>query len=116
MSEPGLLGADETWKILGRRWTIAILQTLASADVLRFTELKKSLRGVSGTMLSERLLELENEDLLTKKVYGSVPPRVEYRLTASAIELVLVLREVCTWQARWMLKTGVYEILNQPAR
>ena len=94
MSEPGLLGAAETWKILGRRWTIAILQTLASADVLRFTELKKSLRGVSGTMLSERLLELENEGLLTKKVYGSVLPRVEYRLTASAIELVLVLREV----------------------
>jgi len=94
MSEPELLGAAETWKILGRRWTIAILQTLASADVLRFTELKKSLRGVSGTMLSERLLELENEGLLTKKVYGSVLPRVEYRLTASAIELVLVLREV----------------------
>jgi DNA-binding HxlR family transcriptional regulator len=67
-------------------------------------------------MLSERLLELENEGLLTKKVYGSVPPKVEYRLTASARELVLILTEVCTWHARWMLKTGIYEILNQPAR
>ncbi|MGI0037916.1 MAG: winged helix-turn-helix transcriptional regulator [Nitrososphaera sp.] len=116
MSEPELLGAAETWKILGRRWTLAILQTLASADVLRFTELKKTLKGVSGTMLSERLLELENEGLITKKVYGSVPPKVEYRLTGSARELVLIMRQVCTWHARRMPETGKYEILSQPAR
>lgn len=116
MSEPDLLDAAQTWKILGRRWTLAILQTLASAGVLRFTELKKYLDGVSGTMLSERLLELEREGLLTKKVYGSVPPRVEYRLTASAGELVIIMRDVCAWHARWMPSTGMYEILKQPAR
>jgi DNA-binding HxlR family transcriptional regulator len=116
MSEPDLLGAAETWRILGRRWTLAILQTLASAGVLRFTELKKYLDGVSGIVLSERLLELEREGLLTKKVYGRVPPRVEYRLTASARELVLIMRDVSAWHARWMPKTGLYEILNLPAR
>lgn len=116
MSEPDLLGAAGTWRILGRRWTLAILQTLASAGVLRFTELKKYLDGVSGTVLSERLLELEREGLLTKKVYGTVPPRVEYRLTASARELVLIMKDVCAWHARWMPKTDLYEILNLPAR
>lgn len=116
MSEPGLSGAAETWRILGRRWSLSILHTLAFAGVLRFTELKKLVDGVSGTMLSERLLELQREGLLTRKVYGSVPPRVEYRLTASARELVLILRDVYAWQARWTPKTGMYEILNRPAR
>ena len=67
-------------------------------------------------MLSERLLELEREGLLTKKVYGSVPPKAEYRLTASARELVVIMSDVCAWHARWTPKTGLYEILNQPAR
>ena len=68
----------EIWKILGRRWTLEILQNLSAAEALRYSELKRLLPGISGTVLSERLLELEAGGLLTKKVYSSVPPKVEY--------------------------------------
>ena len=56
---------------------------------------------ISGTMLAERLLEMERERLVTKKIYGAVPPKVEYRLTASARELEAMLKELGKWHVRW---------------
>jgi DNA-binding HxlR family transcriptional regulator len=116
MSDQGLLAASDLWKILGRRWTLAILHNLASADAMRFTELKKAVSGISGTMLSERLLELEAQGLLSRKIYESVPPRVEYRLTASACELVELMGQICRWYARWTSRNHVYEVLSHPTR
>jgi DNA-binding HxlR family transcriptional regulator len=69
-------------------------------DFIRFGELKKSFSG-SSTMLSERLQELEREGLVAKKVHGSVPPKVEYSLTASARELDAIVKELGGWYARW---------------
>ena len=116
MSDQDHLAASELWKILGRRWAFAILHNLATADTMRFTELKKAVAGISGTMLSERLLELEAKGLLTKKIYGSVPPKVEYRLTVSALELVNLMAQICHWHARWTLRGNAYEFPSQPAR
>lgn len=87
------------WKMLGKRWTLQILDIMSSREATRFNELKRSLAGISGTILSERLLELEREGLVTKKIYGAVPPRVEYRLTASARELENILVEFGRWCA-----------------
>lgn len=61
---------------------------------MRFSEIKKALVGISSTMLSERLLELEQEWLVAKKIYGS---KVEYSLTASAKELAIILVELDRW-------------------
>jgi DNA-binding HxlR family transcriptional regulator len=71
---------------------------MGSREATRFSELKRSL-DISGTMLSERLLKLEREGLVTKKIYGAVPPRVEYRLTDSARELQNILAEFAKWHA-----------------
>ena len=116
MSEPKKDGMAELWKILGRRWTLAILQNLSAAEARRFSEIKKSLQSISGTMLSERLAELEREGLVTKKVYSAVPPKVKYRLTASARELFHILRDVCAWRIRWARGNDLYELVNLSAR
>lgn len=99
MSDPEFLRAAGIWKVLGRRWTLAILENLNAVEALRFTELKRSLT-ISGTVLSRRLLELEREGLVSKQIYDSVPPKVEYRLTPSATELVLIMEDLCTRHAR----------------
>ena len=52
-------------------------------------------------MLSERLLELEREGLVSKKIYPEVPPRVEYSLTPQAKELEVVIKELGRWVSRW---------------
>ena len=71
----------EIWRILGKRWTLPILKNMGSEEAMRFGEIKKALVGISSTMLSERLLELEHEGFVAKIQNSS---KIEYRLTAGA--------------------------------
>ena len=116
MSEQELETADKIWVLLGKRWTLPILHRLAEEKVLRFTELKRSLDGISGTMLAERLLDLEEECLITKEVYVSMPPKVEYRLTASGVELGLIIKQILSWRAERLTKDDTSELPRIPAR
>lgn len=89
------------WEVLGRRWALAILKNLSSKEVIRFNELKKMLSGISSTVLAARLLELEREGLVSKKIYPQIPPKVEYRLTLQAKELEVILRDLSRWAHSW---------------
>lgn len=82
------------WRILGKRWTLPILKIAGSKEAVRFNEIKKALDGISSTMLSERLLELESEGLVARIQNSS---KIEYRLTAGAKELEAMLAELDNW-------------------
>ncbi len=102
-------------EILGRRWTRHILSRLNSNQAMRFTELKRAMPGISGTMLSKRLSELEREGVITRKIHASVPPRVEYTLTEGAKDLVSILQDLCLWHAKWNSNKQVkQELLINP--
>jgi DNA-binding HxlR family transcriptional regulator len=75
------------WRMLGKRWTVLILEAIAARGMARFGELKRAI-GINGTMLSERLRELEHEGLVAKSI---LPTKVEYTLTESAKELQAIL-------------------------
>jgi DNA-binding HxlR family transcriptional regulator len=79
-----------------------ILQYLSEKKVVRFSEIKRILTTISGTVLSERLIELEKEGLVTKKIYSEIPPKVEYRLTDRGKELESIMNELKKWYFRWM--------------
>jgi len=55
------------YDVLDRRWSLLILKNLSIKKVVRFNELKRSLKGISSTVLSDRLSEIEQEGLITKK-------------------------------------------------
>src|SRR5215467_9712855 len=95
--------ADELaiWKVLGRRWTLSILKNLDTKEAIRFNELKRLVPGISSTVLAERLSELEVEDLISKKIYPEVPPKVEYSLTVQAKELRVIFNELQKWTHRF---------------
>jgi DNA-binding HxlR family transcriptional regulator len=57
--------------------------------------------GISSTVLANRLLEMEREGLISKKIYPEIPPKVEYRLTVRARELGVILKELGRWAQRW---------------
>jgi len=89
------------WEVLGKRWALLILKNLSTKEAIRFNELKKVLSGISSTVLSERLLELEREGLVSKIIYTEIPPKVEYNLTTRARELEVILKDLGKWASRW---------------
>src|ERR671914_3141860 len=91
----------DIWEVLGRRWSLFILKNLSTKEVIRFNELKRLLSAISSTVLADRLLELEREGLISKKIYPEIPPRVEYRLTARSRELGVILKDLGAWAQRW---------------
>ncbi|MDQ6823237.1 MAG: helix-turn-helix transcriptional regulator [Candidatus Eremiobacteraeota bacterium] len=88
-------------ELLGRRWTGAILRTLL-AGPQRFNELLAAIPGISDRLLTERLRELESEDIVRREVQAGSPVRVSYRLTERGSELGPVMREIGAWAERWI--------------
>lgn len=83
-------------QLIAGQWTLAICCHLAKGK-LRFGELKKRIPSITERMLSLQLRKMEENNLLTRTVYAEVPPRVEYKLTKSAIELIPILQQLEDW-------------------
>ena len=81
------------------KWSIQII-VAAAAGPIRFTELQGSIDGISRRMLTLTLRNLERDGLLTRTVYPTVPPKVEYTLTAMAGELHASLVTLTDWAQR----------------
>ena len=88
-------------ELIGRRWSGAILQVMRGG-VVRFSDLATAIPGLSDRMLSERLKELESEQLVERRVIPETPVRVEYRLTARGEALGTVLDAVGSWAHTWL--------------
>src|SRR5215471_17590357 len=87
-------------KVLGRRWALSILKNLDTKGAIRFNELKRLMPGISSTVLAERLSQLEQGGLISKKIYPEIPPKVEYSLTVQAEELRVIFNELQRWTHR----------------
>jgi DNA-binding HxlR family transcriptional regulator len=81
------------------KWAIGILlETMRGA--VRFTELERAINGISRRMLTLTLRNLERDGLLVRKIYPTVPPKVEYTATEMARELYSSLLELTVWAER----------------
>lgn len=85
--------------MIGRKGTLMILHDLLSGPK-RFTALERSL-GVSPRTLSERLKELEDQQIVDRRAYAEVPPRVEYTLTPKGLALTPLIEAVREWGQAW---------------
>lgn len=84
---------------VGGKWSIAVLLE-ATPGPIRFTELERRIHGISRRMLTLTLRNLERDGLLTRTVYPTVPPKVEYTATGMARELFEHLRGLTDWAER----------------
>ena len=91
----------DIWEVLGKRWSLHILKNLSTNGIIRFNELKRLIPEISSTVLSQRLLELEREGLISRKIYSEVPVRVEYSLTPRTKELETILQQLNDWINKW---------------
>jgi DNA-binding HxlR family transcriptional regulator len=80
--------------IIGTKWTFLIIRDLLVENTLRFSELLKSLEGISPKTLSLRLKELEEQGIVSRTIYPEVPPRVEYTITEKGKRLEPIFIEL----------------------
>ena len=98
---------EEALKVLEGRWKILILFHLFSAPVLRFSELRRAVSGISQKMLIQQLRDLEKDGVVHRKVYPEVPPKVEYRLTNDGAALRPALKALKSWAASRKMPSSV---------
>ncbi|BCG59434.1 winged helix-turn-helix transcriptional regulator [Paenibacillus sp. URB8-2] len=77
----------KTLDVIGTKWTFLIIRDLLIEGTMRFSDLLKSMDGISPKTLSLRLKELEENGVVERKVYPEVPPRVEYTITEKGRQL-----------------------------
>ncbi len=103
MDTPDNLGCPvaRTAEIIGNKWTPLIVRDLARGE-RRFSELERSLVGISPKTLSERLKRLEEAGVVTRACYAEVPPRVEYALTPKGFALLPVIESMRDFGSAWL--------------
>jgi DNA-binding HxlR family transcriptional regulator len=90
-------GVEEVLRILEGRWKLVILFHLFGGNVLRFSELRRAIPGVSEKMLIQQLRQMERDGIVRRFVHHQVPPKVDYSLTDWGQALCPGLDALLTW-------------------
>jgi DNA-binding HxlR family transcriptional regulator len=94
--------------VFGGKWKALILWWLQQRT-WRFAELRRQLPAITEKMLTRQLRELEADGIVARRIYPTVPPKVEYSLTAYGQSLKRALREICEWGRNHMDRIGAVE-------
>ena len=94
--------------VIGGKWKALILWWLQERT-WRFAELRRQIPGITEKMLTQQLRELEADGVVERRVYPTVPPKVEYSLTDYGRSLKRALRAICDWGRTHMERIGAVE-------
>jgi DNA-binding HxlR family transcriptional regulator len=97
---------------IGGKWKLPVLCSLTANGASRFNELLRNVQGISNTMLSQTLKELERDRLIVRNEYLEVPVRVEYELSEKAKKLQPIMIDLI----RWSLEPGMQEVSDEPVQ
>jgi DNA-binding HxlR family transcriptional regulator len=90
-------GIDATLDVIGGKWKPLVIYQLRF-ETLRFSQLLNRVQPrISQRMLTKQLRQLEEDGLITRKVYPQVPPKVEYSLTETGKSLIPIIDQLDNW-------------------
>ena len=84
----------------GNKWGFLVMLVIGEHGTIRFNELSRAIPDISTRVLSGTLRTLEADNLVERKVYAEVPPKVEYSLTSIGEELMPIVQELTEWASR----------------
>ena len=102
-----------TTDVIGGKWKPLILFYLEHGSK-RFGELRKLIPGMTKKMLTQHLRDLERDEIIRRKVYAVVPPKVEYSLTKHGESLKPILKLMSAWGTRHRKRYGIPMRRNRP--
>ena len=83
--------------LFGGKWKSRILCVLAGQGTLRYSALRKQMGNITDAVLAAALKELLADDMIQRRSYDEIPPRVEYFLTQKGASVVPILQSICAW-------------------
>lgn len=90
-------GFAYTMSLISGKYKMIILYILSELKIVRYNELKRIISKISHKTLSVTLKELEKDDLIIRKEYPQIPPKVEYSLSKRGKSLIPILDAICIW-------------------
>ncbi|WJY27613.1 MULTISPECIES: winged helix-turn-helix transcriptional regulator [Sporosarcina] len=106
---------EEALGIVVGKWKPVIILHLMHEGTKRFSELKRSMPGITQKMLTKQLRELEDEDIIERTVYPQVPPKVEYSMTEYGLTLGPILEAMHEWGTRHVLHKQTFRTIEDQA-
>lgn len=83
--------------MLQGKWKTQVLYEFCIHDKIRFGELKKDLPGITNTMLTKTLKDLEKDGLIVREQFNEIPPHVEYSFSEMGRDLMSVFYSIMVW-------------------
>ena len=84
-------------EIFGGKWASRIICVLAEKETLRHSELRREMGNITDAVLAASLKQLISDEIVARKSYDEIPPRVEYSLTERGKSVVPILQSICRW-------------------
>lgn len=109
-SDEPICPIDYAFRRIGGKYKGRIIMYLYNRKIMRYGELRKTLSDITPKMLTQSLRELEDDELITRKVYQELPPRVEYSLSGVAEELIPFIKYLQEWGDKQMVKGNMKQI------
>ena len=91
---------DNTFKIIGKKFTVHIVRNMAMLGQTRFNQLLDNIENANPKTLSARLKEMEKANLISREVYNEVPVRIEYKLTKKGKDLQGLLDQMAAFSMK----------------
>lgn len=88
-------------EIFGGKWKSRVICVLSKKNTLRYSDLRKEMVNITDTVLASTLKELIANELVVRKQYDEIPPRVEYSLTTKGKSVVPILEHICKWSGMY---------------
>ena len=92
-----------TMRVIGGKWKAILINAIYQTSPARFGELKRAVTGITQSMLTSQLRELEDDGIINRKVYAEVPPKVEYTLTEFGLTLSPIIQSMAEWGLKYKL-------------
>lgn len=84
-------------EMFGGKWKSRIICVLAAKKMLRYSEIRHEMQNITDAVLATTLKQLMADNLITRRSYDEIPPRVEYTLTEKGASVVPILQRICQW-------------------
>lgn len=96
--------------IFGGKWKSRIICVLAAKETLRYSEIRKEMFNITDAVLAATLKDLIANEIVDRRSYDEIPPRVEYSLTDKGRSVVPILQSICQWADIFYKNEGEIEM------